>query len=362
MNIIRSDLSDKQYKNLVKLPSRVIINNNSISIYQSDTPDSLFRSYNLKDLQIIKPYSKEPNTCIEVGIRKETTVLCSIQEIPQNKSKDFIEKWIDQLKDFKNNCNPSTKNHKKISEDYYKNPEVLAFINQLQEKKLMENLNKFNTNRNIEKSKKSTNDFHKQLKIAQILAWKALDKELKYEERLEKEELLREQKEKEKVKLELLTEQKKRDNICKAINFGKKNDAVDIKKKFEYNKQIEQIKKDIQAKIVMNRKKFNEKIHNLKKAHERKIMKTKSQITEIRKTVTTNIIRADKKGDLKKCKSKTTTEYRTNYCNDNFIDDIYYNLECKKEKEFCAVCCENEFGELHQQEREKCLIKCENFK
>lgn len=118
--------------------------------------------------------------------KKETTVMCALQEIQQKNSKDFIEKWIDQLKDFKNNCNPNPKNNKTISEDYYKNPEVLAFINELQEKKLMENLNKFNSNRNIQKTKESTNAYHKQLKIAQILAWKALDKELKYEERLKR--------------------------------------------------------------------------------------------------------------------------------------------------------------------------------
>jgi len=41
---------------------------------------------------------------------------------------------------------------------------------------------------------------NKQLKMAQLIALKSLDKELKYEERMEKEESMREEKEKEELK------------------------------------------------------------------------------------------------------------------------------------------------------------------
>ena len=103
MSIVRDDLSIDQ-KSVVKLPSRVIINNKVISIYQSDTADSLFKSYYLKDLKIIKPYRKDPKKCIEIGTRKETTVLCSMLDSVSKKHVKFVPNWIEELNDFKNNC------------------------------------------------------------------------------------------------------------------------------------------------------------------------------------------------------------------------------------------------------------------
>ena len=48
------------------------------------------------------------------------------------------------------------------------------------------------------------------------------------------------------------------------------------------------------------------------------------------------------------------------YCNTNFSDDMIKFQECKCTESFCAVCCENEFGELHTVERDLCSkTKCE---
>jgi hypothetical protein len=351
MTIVRNDLSiDKSH--IIKLPSRVITNSKLISIYQSDSPDSLFKSYNLKDIKIIRPYKNDPDKCIEIGRNKDITILCGMIEQLTKKPTKFVKKWIEELKDFKNNCKDKCKNKK---ENIYKNPKVIQFINKLQEKKLRKNCSPIKNLNNI----KANEEYRKQLKLAQILAWKAMDKELKYEERLEKEELLREQKEKETVNVELRIEKKKQDNICKAITYGKnKILAENYKQKLKFKKEIDQIKLEIKKRISKNRLKFKEKLQKMQKKHEMNIMKTKSRISEIRKTVTTKLIKAEKKGDIKKCIKIKRSIYRKNYCDENFHDDFYNHTECLKEKEFCSICCENEFGDLHQPEREICLSKC----
>ena len=75
--------------------------------------------------------------------------------------------------------------------------------------------------------------------------------------------------------------------------------------------------------------------------------------------LTKNMIKAEKKGDMKKCKNIKNQTGRDNYCNENLKDNFYLNIDCKKETDFCTICCENEFGEMHQKEREICYAQCE---
>ena len=71
------------------------------------------------------------------------------------------------------------------------------------------------------------------------------------------------------------------------------------------------------------------------------------------------MIKAEKKGEMKKCKNIKNQNDRDNYCNKNLIGNVYLNIDCKKETDFCTICCENEFGEMHQKEREICYAQCE---
>lgn len=76
-------------------------------------------------------------------------------------------------------------------------------------------------------------------------------------------------------------------------------------------------------------------------------------------SLTKNMIKAEKKGDMQKCKSIRNQKDRNDYCDQNFKDNAYLNMDCKKETDFCTICCENEFGEMHQKEREICYAQCD---
>jgi len=81
----------------------------------------------------------------------------------------------------------------------------------------------------------------------------------------------------------------------------------------------------------------------------------------IRSTIAKKLTKINKLGDMNSCfapssaSDNTIYEYCVKYFSDNFVkfDD------CKNPKNFCYVCCENEFGEVHVLEREKCYAKCE---
>lgn len=47
------------------------------------------------------------------------------------------------------------------------------------------------------------------------------------------------------------------------------------------------------------------------------------------------------------------------YCENNFVSDYNRFKDCKSLEDFCYICCENEFGDLHIQERDKCYNKCD---
>jgi hypothetical protein len=86
-----------------------------------------------------------------------------------------------------------------------------------------------------------------------------------------------------------------------------------------------------------------------------KISNTKNEITKI-------LVQATKSGNMNLClvcilKSDQCNNIKQ-YCTNSYPNDpINYDL-CIVPDKFCRVCCQNEFGDLHLQERETCDLKC----
>ena len=54
----------------------------------------------------------------------------------------------------------------------------------------------------------------------------------------------------------------------------------------------------------------------------------------------------------------TSEEDQCEYCSIYFKDDIQDLQDCKDPSKYCYICCENEFGETHADEREHCFEDC----
>jgi DNA polymerase III delta prime subunit len=137
-----------------------------------------------------------------------------------------------------------------------------------------------------------------------------------------------------------------------------KNDN-DEKHKIEMSEKLKEIETDLKSKVQINRKKLYRKLFLLKLAHERKKNKYRQQIMDIKRTLTQNMLNADKLGDENKCISAFESKTIEAYCSDAFLIDPISLADCKKEENFCYICCENEFGDMHQLERERCVNSCE---
>ncbi len=120
----------------------------------------------------------------------------------------------------------------------------------------------------------------------------------------------------------------------------------------------EQTKRDIAKK----RLEIKKRIAEMRKKQDRKKAVLKNQIMSIRTTIAQKLNKFNKNGNPDNCVSAPTDVQKENYCNTNFPDNYVKHQDCMSKDSFCYVCCENEFGDYHVVERDKCYAKCDSNK
>ena len=92
---------------------------------------------------------------------------------------------------------------------------------------------------------------------------------------------------------------------------------------------------------------------------ERKRKATKEEIQKIKAQIAMSLMKDSKKGKAENCMPSQDENQRNIYCASNFESDPEKNNECMKSaKNFCLVCCENEFGREFADLRQKCYDNC----
>lgn len=349
MDILREDIGNLKFP--PKIPSRVILNNRTISIYESGSYESILATYNLKDLNELSPFKEEPKKCIRIADNIRHTVMCSM--CTNNCEDSVVQKWMDDIKQFRDGCNITPDPLPDQESDRIKDddPRLLAVKRKLVEEDIKNAIIK----RNEKETKKSDSEKNKALKLAELIALKALDKEKKFEDRLEKEELMREKEEDEEMKNEYMIEEKKKSCILKALLEQNEDQA---KKENDVKEKISEIENELKEKLVVSRKRAINKLKLLKLAHDRKKLKYRGQIQDIRRALTHTMITAEKMGTEEHCVLAVENSKIKEYCEFAYADDPMSLTDCKKQENFCFICCENEFGDMHQDERELCNTNC----
>ena len=130
--------------------------------------------------------------------------------------------------------------------------------------------------------------------------------------------------------------------------------------KNEAKEKLEEIQHDLKLKIILQRKRLLRRLNLIKLVHQRKRNQLKQHIMDVRRVLTQSIITAEKTGDTQNCLNALGNEsHIKRYCSIAYSSDSESELECKNSDNFCYLCCENEFGELHKDERNKCIGICE---
>jgi len=98
-----------------------------------------------------------------------------------------------------------------------------------------------------------------------------------------------------------------------------------------------------------------------KKEELRKREAVKVKIASMKKDISQELLKANKKGNFEECDPERKNKQIINYCSVNFRDDGYKQAECIKKDNFCYMCCENEYGDLHLELRDHCYSKCNDY-
>ena len=159
MNIIRDDLGN--LKILPRIPSRVILNNRTISIFESGSYDTILKSFYIKELISFKKWEDDQN-CIKLQDHSKIAIMCVM--CTTDKKDSEIKNWINDINEFRDKCQRHSIKPK--GED----PRVARFKKELEISDIVNNMKKASYKDDELKKKEEI----KTLKIAQLLAIKVI--------------------------------------------------------------------------------------------------------------------------------------------------------------------------------------------
>lgn len=349
----KDDESTKSLQIKPKIPVRLVLNDRTVSAYIDDTLTNRAVTFVLEDTSFVRINGVKNCFKLQNNIRK--ALFCQLES---SNGGDFVEEWDYDFNLFKIQCKkPRARSESILPEQKKLEEEFKEKVNEVKAQIVMEiaekNKKKVEQNEEVKLTKK--------VQEVQTTSMMALQKETKLEELLEREEQEKEASETQMLETVIEQEKKKAECLNKAIKERELENQMNLAKSRAEDsiKNIqEQTKRDIQKKRLEIKKKIGE----MRKKQERKKAALRGQIMSIRTKIADKINKLSKNGNPDRCMNPSTPVQRENYCGLNFADNYMKFQDCMTEENFCYVCCENEFGDFHVLERDKCYSKCDNTK
>ncbi len=148
--------------------------------------------------------------------------------------------------------------------------------------------------------------------------------------------------------------------IDKALKAKKKQAAL-YRHQLEIKKKIAKIQEEVIKNIKKKREELRNKLLAMRRDSKRKERLAKLKMDKLRNQITKKLINASKKGNLQLCDPERPSNDIVQYCQNNYKDSYVKMNECVKNDNFCYMCCETEYGELHLEDRSVCYMKCDDF-
>jgi hypothetical protein len=350
--MLKNDKETASMNDIPRIPVRIVMNNKTINVYQDDTLQNIYVTFVLRDTTF--KLTKDDPMCFILQGNNNKIQFCSLGD------KSFVEEWNYDFNLFKHQCLQKRevieleKNEEnKLKKDYEDK------VNQLKQNLAVEKTEKIKKKVNLDEEQK----LQKEIAQTQTMTLKAVEKESKLEQLLEKEEQEREEEEMRDLENQIEAEKKKEECLTKSIKEKEIEEQYNLTK-VNAKDQIEKLKEEAKKQIVLKRQLVKEKINAMKKRADRKKAALKAQIMTIRTKTAGKLQKYTKVGDAAKCFVPNTNQPEQmkkveDYCMGSFFDNYVKLAECKTPESFCYVCCENEFGEVHIMERDRCYKKCD---
>ena len=351
---------DEETGDYNRIPSKLLMNNRTLSIFEDDTYEKLVYSFKLEKTSI-EADSSEFCTLILTDTQKKIKLRGFDQSCGTPDEDKFVLDWKREFALFKYEC-------KTGRQDILLDKEAQALIDEMAKKRS----ELVNTQQQAEKAEKLREDFSsgQQGRLAdniagtQKLGLKAVNKEAQMENMIIAEEKEREQLELAKVQEQIDREKKKAELMNLSIKEKEFDDFFKQQDR-EAEKEIFDAKQEAREKIQGQRYEMQQKIEKMRKIAQVKKSQLLNKLKKAKTALASKVMKTLKVGNSDICnlgKKQEQQDVRTSYCNKAFPDDYLLNLECKDIENFCYTCCEKEFGNAYLDRREDCYNECDGLK
>jgi len=338
-----------------KRPSRIVMNTNTISIFNDDNYKNAVFSFDLKNT-LIAPLKKD-KCCFELQSGRESYTICGGfgQACGTSSNPKFVNEWVKHFNLFKIGCydNLKIKNWKEEqAKKALKDAMDAAGLGGLADRANL-------INKKIKK--KQADEWNKKLGNTQAAAMKAMKREFDIEKMLQQELQLKAELEAKKLLNLKKRELRKKECLEKAL---KDRDSQNKRLLYSRGKenQLNSIKANAKKEVQNQRNKLREKLNNIRKKFKRRKRLIEQDINVIRAQLAKNIVNANHKGNMMTCKKAYGNKgLIKEYCNANIVENYSRNIECRGDSSFCYICCESEFGNLVMAMRDKCYKMCDGL-
>lgn len=348
-------LNPKNKTKKIKRPGRLVMNTNTISLFNDDNFKNAVFSFNLKNTEIAP--KKTNKCCFELQSNKMSFTICGGfgQPCKITKSLSFTDQWVKDFTLFKQGC--------------YQNLKIKLWKKTM-EKKALKNamdaagLGGLNDRANLIKKKvhqKQMDQWNKKIQNTENTAMKAMKREFDIEKMLQAELQLKAELESKKLLNLKKREKKKKECLQKAL---KNRDEINknLLEKLRKQQELNAIKANAKKEVQAQRSKLREKLNAIRNKFKRRKRLIEQDINVIRAEMAKNIMDANRKGNMLKCKNAYGNKEKIKtYCNKNIVEDYMKNVECRSEASFCYVCCETEFGNMVMEKRGICYKMCDKL-
>ena len=332
----------------IRIPSRVIMNTKTLTIFAGDEFETLYMSFLLIKTKFMR--IKNRKNCFKLyETSSKYTTLCPFNADVSSKE---LDEWDTDFFTFKNKCSKSNKDMNGHDQE-----ELEKKIKDKMEKARQQAIEEANEERKEKKAESANTDISSLVKETHSIAMKAIQKEGSIEELIKQEAEEKNNAEEVKLRIMIEDERKKQSCVIKAIKEKELENQMQEKAK-EIKDTIATIKSEAAAQVLMKRFNLKKIISQINKKAELKRNKLRQELQNVRMTTAGELGKAYKKGDVGKCiKASSNAKSRNDYCIATFSEDFAQLEYCRNTDEFCENCCQAQFGEMMSNEKDECMKK-----
>lgn len=337
-----------------KLPSRIIMNPSTLTIFGNDDYLNKVYSFDLKntEMKVLPEFC-----CFELKDQSRNNKFCGFDTACGDPEKNaFVVDLAEKFNEFKTVCNKG-KSSTFITNDDEKN------IKKSKQKALqMQNFEVENDKAeaaNEQMHEETDNKVFKKLKDTQIKGLKALEREVMIENLIKRDEQKKEDETEQSIMTQLQAEREKNKIIDNQIKEKELEEEFKMEE-FQAAGDIKEAQKEISQQIEVNREKLRKQIEEIRKEAKKRRETLHTKVKKLKSKITNKLMKASKVGDKARCTAGLQDEAkRDTYCNTSHPDDYLENEYCKNVDNFCYSCCDSEFGLLRGAQRDDCYDNCD---